>query len=150
MPSASPLHALCELIVSGLGFELWGIERFAPARRQVVRVYIDSDKGIDVDDCAAVSRQLNLALDAERLIDGDYMLEVSSPGLDRPLFTPAHYQRYVGSEVKVRLVAEAPGRRRFTGRIAGIAGDALTLRVGDEERCLPFDRIDRTRLVWTS
>ena len=148
--SASPLHALCDLVVSGLGFELWGIERFAPGRRQVVRVYIDRDDGIDVEDCATVSRQLNLALGAERLIDGDYVLEVSSPGLDRPLFTPAHYRRYVGAEIKLRLSAGVAGRRRFTGRIVGVDEDAVTLSVDGAERRLPFARIDRARLVWTS
>ncbi len=149
-PSASPLRALCDLVVSGLGFELWGVERFAPGRRQVLRVYIDCARGIDVDDCAAVSQQLNLALDAERLLDGDYVLEVSSPGVERPLFTQAQYRRYLGSQVKVRLGADVPGRRRFTGELAAVDEQAVTLRVDGEPRRLPLADIGRTTLVWTA
>ena len=89
--------------IEALGYELWGFVYVPQSRYSVLRVYIDSDKGITVSDCERVSRQLSAVLDVEDPLPGAYSLEVSSPGLDRPLFTLAHFERYLGAGVNVRV-----------------------------------------------
>ena len=97
--------------VAACGFELWGLEFFPQGKRSVLRIYIDGSEGITVEGCSAVSHQVSGILDVEDPIAGEYTLEVSSPGWDRPLFTLAHYQRFVASEVSLRLVAPINARR---------------------------------------
>lgn len=105
--------------ITALGFEMWGVLLLSQGRHSVLRVFIDSPDGITVDDCATVSRQLSAVLDVEDPIRGDYTLEVSSPGLDRPLFTPAQVERYCGQTVSVRLRQMVSGRRKFQGSSPG-------------------------------
>lgn len=142
------LGELAASVTGGLGYELVGIE-FRPGRtRSLLRLYIDAADGVGLEDCARVSRQLGAALDVEDVLPGAYTLEVSSPGLDRPLFTPAHYRRFVGAEVRVHLRAmDAAGRRRLLGRLLAADERGIRLAVEGSEIDLPFERIDRARLV---
>jgi ribosome maturation factor RimP len=141
------LHELIEPGVTSLGFELWGIEYLAHGAHSVLRVYIDAEKGITVDDCAKVSHQISGVLDVEEPISGQYNLEVSSPGLDRPLFTLAQFVAFTGHKVEVRLRVPFEGRRKFKGLLNGVEGDEVLVIVDKEEYLLPIDSIDRANVV---
>jgi ribosome maturation factor RimP len=113
----------------------------------VVRIYIDHPDGINVDDCAKVSRQVSSVFDVEDPIMGEYTLEVSSPGMDRPLFRLEQYQQYIGEQVKIRLRSPFDGRRNFTGQLTAIEGDDVVVTVEDNEYLLPFELIDKASII---
>jgi len=140
------LRQLLQPTVEALGFDLWGVEHLAQGRHSVLRLYIDSDHGIAVDDCARVSGQVGSVLDVEDPIAGDYTLEVSSPGLDRQLFRLEQYSRFGGETVDIRLRVPFEGRRRFRGKLKGIEGEDVVVQVDDHEYLLPFDEIDKARV----
>lgn len=144
-------QALVELVrnvAEPMGYEFVGLEYVQPGRGDgLLRVYIDHPDGIQLDDCAAVSHQLSGVLDVEDPIRGEYNLEVSSPGLDRPLFEPAHFRRFVGQTAQVRLAAAVPGRRKYKGEILRVDDEAVVMRVEGEEVRLSFGQIDTARLV---
>ncbi|MHB0774674.1 ribosome maturation factor RimP [Halomonas sp. WWR20] len=141
------LYALIEPVVSAMGFELWGIDYLAQGKHSRLVIYIENPDGINVDDCASVSRQVSGVLDVEDPIPGEYRLEVSSPGMDRPLFTLDHFERFKGSDVKLKLRTSFDGRRKFQGRLAGIEGDEVLLHLGEEEYCFPIESIDQAHVV---
>lgn len=141
------LHGLIEPGVVALGFQLWGIEYITQGRTSTLRVYIDAEKGIDVDDCAKVSHQVSGVLDVEDPITGHYTLEVSSPGMDRPLFTLEQFSDYAGSQVQVRLRVAFDGRRKFKGLLNGVEGDDVLVVVDNEEYLLPIEYIDRANVI---
>lgn len=144
----SRLHGLIEPVVNALGYELVGIEQTSGGRAAVLRIYIDQEDGITVDDCERVSHQVSGLLDVEDPIRGGYVLEVSSPGLDRPLFRKADFDRFSGSEVKVRLAKPVAGRRNFTGVLRGLNGNLVVLEVDEDVFELPLDAIQKARLVY--
>lgn len=121
MSQLSVLTELLEPAVKALGFELWGLEYLPSGRHSLLRVFIDHENGISVDDCEKVSRQISAVLDVEEPISEEYVLEVSSPGLDRILFKPSQYLTYCGQMIFVRLVSPMPspagsgGSRKFKG-----------------------------------
>lgn len=139
------LTRLVEPVVVGMGYELVGVE--FDSRHRVLRVYIDSVSGITIDDCSRVSHQLSGVLDVEDPIPGDYQLEISSPGMDRPLFTPAHYERFKGSLARLQLLRPIEGRRKFKARLLGLQADKVLLQDGEMRFEIPFESIDRARLV---
>ena len=143
------LTALLEPVVNGLGYELWGIELLTPASGLTLRVYIDraGDTGVGVDDCQRVSHQVAGVLDVEDPIKGHYMLEVSSPGLDRLLFTGSQFQRYLGETIKVRMHGKIEGRRRFQGTLIAVDSSSITIEDELQRYQLPLDDIERARLV---
>lgn len=141
------LEALLIPIVEALGYRCWGIEFLSQGRHSLLRVYIDHPEGISVEACAAVSRQAGAVLDVEDPISGDYTLEVSSPGMDRPLFTLEQYAAYIGEQAKIRLRAPYDGRRNFQGVIRGVEGEEVVLLVEDHEYLLPIDSIDKGQIV---
>lgn len=141
------LQELIEPSVTALGFELWGIEYLAQGAHSVLRIYIDSEEGITVDDCAKVSHQVSGVLDVEEPISGHYNLEVSSPGMDRPLFTLEQFAAWAGHQVQIRLRVPFEGRRKFKGLLNGVEGDDVLLVVDKEEYLLPIDSIDRANIV---
>lgn len=143
------LTELVAPVAEALGFELWGIEYLSQGKQTVVRIYIDSPDGINVDDCAKVSRQVSGVFDVEDPILGEYNLEVSSPGMERPLFTLEQFKRYVGEQVKVRLRSPFEGRRKFSGQLTGVEDDDVVVAVDDNEYLLPFDLIDKANIVPT-
>ncbi len=141
------LTELVRPVAEALGYELWGIEYVSHSKHSVVRIYIDSDNGINVDDCAKLSRQVSSVFDVEDPILGEYNLEVSSPGMDRPLFTLDQFKRYVGGQVKVRLRAPFEGRRKFSGQLTGVEGDDIVVAIDEHEYLLPYDMIDKANVV---
>lgn len=138
---------LLEPGVSALGFELVDVELAGSHHHPTLRVYIDGPRGVNVDDCADVSRQLSALLDVEDPLPGHYTLEVSSPGLDRPLVKPEDFRRYVGETVKVKLQQPMQGRRHFSGRLVEAAADHVVVEVDKEMFSLPYQDMERARLV---
>ena len=142
------LNGLIEPVVEGLGFRLWGIERLSRGKHTALKVYIDADAGISVDDCARVSRQISSLLDVEDPIPGEYILEVSSPGMDRRLFTRAQFEEFAGVLVRISLRHSYEGRKRYTGLLAGLEGDDVILRTDeDEEFLFPLEQIERANVI---
>ncbi len=143
------LQALLAPTVEGMGFELVGVE-YAPAgRASLLRLYIDSAAGIDVDDCAEVSHQVSGLLDVENPIKQEYRLEVSSPGLDRPLFVRQHFERFAGRRARIKLRAPVEGARgrKLTVELGGVEGDRLKVISDEGEFLVPLQQIDSARLV---
>ncbi|NIR28650.1 MAG: ribosome maturation factor RimP [Gammaproteobacteria bacterium] len=141
------LRAIVEPVVTAMGYEPVGVEYRAQGRGGLVRVYIDRTDGVTVEDCERVSHQLSGVLDVEDPIPGSYTLEVSSPGLDRPLFKTADFERYAGHEVQIRLAEPLGGRRRFKGRLKGLRGEEALIEQDGQEVCLPLADIEEARLV---
>lgn len=137
------LVELIEQAVTGLGYELVDFETSPRAR--LLRVFIDKAEGISVDDCALVSNHLTRLFTVEN-IDYD-RLEISSPGLDRPLKKPADFVRFAGQEAQFKLRIPVGNQRNFTGTILGEAGGVVRFRVGAEEMAFPLDNIEKARLV---
>jgi len=141
------ISGLLEPSVAALGFELVSVELVGSGNDRTLRVYIDHPDGITVDDCADVSRQVSAVLDVEDPISGAYVLEVSSPGLDRPLVKPADFERFAGSLVKVRTHEPVLGRKNFTGLLSEAAGDNVVVEVDGEPYEISLANIERARLV---
>jgi ribosome maturation factor RimP len=141
------LRALLEPGVRALGFELVDSELAGRGRNAVLRVYIDGPHGVTVDDCAEVSRQLSAILDVEDPFPERYVLEVSSPGLDRPLVKHEDFERFIGEDVKIRARLPIEGRRNFSGRLIEVESDHVVLEVDGDTVKLDFDNIERARLV---
>lgn len=132
-------------VVDDLGFELWGVEHIQ-GRGAVLRVYIDHEDGIDVDDCATVSHEVSGVLDVEDPLPSEYNLEVSSPGMDRPLFELAQFARYIGESVQLKLLAPVAGRRKMTAAIVAVNDDTLDVSHEGEPLRVPYSQVDRARL----
>ena len=142
------LSKLIEPVVQELGCELWGIEKLQQGRQVVLKIYIESAEGINVDDCARVSRQVSAILDVEDPIPGEYMLEVSSPGVERRLFKPEHFNVCKGEKVQITLRQAFDGRRQFKGLLCGLEDEEVVIRVDDaQEIVLPMDSIERARVL---
>jgi ribosome maturation factor RimP len=136
-----------EAAVRGLGYELVGVEYLPQGRRSLLRVYIDSPEGVTVDDCERVSHQVSGVLDVDDPIHGQYVLEVSSPGLDRPLFTAEHFRRFAGNRVRLRISPPLEGRRNFTGLLKGMQDETVVLVHEDGEWEIPLNYVEQARLV---
>jgi ribosome maturation factor RimP len=140
------LRALIVPVVEAMGCEFWGMEYLSSGRSAMLRIYIDNDP-VTVDDCEKVSRQVSSLLDVEDLISTEYTLEVSSPGLDRPLYTLEQYEKYVGEDVALRLRFPYEGRRKFKGRLNGVEGEDVLLVVDDHEFLFPIGSIEKANIV---
>ena len=140
------IQAMLEPTVEAMGYELWGLEYVPSGRHSLLRLYIESENGITVDDCAAVSEQAGSVLDVEDPISGEYTLEVSSPGMDRLLFRLQQYPAYAGEMIELRLRTPYEGRRKFKGILKGIEGDDVVVQVDDHEYLLPHDAIEKARI----
>ena len=134
--------------VEETGKELLGVEFLSAGNHSVLRLFIDHENGIDVDDCAEVSRQVGAILDVEDPISSEYSLEVSSPGLDRPLFDKAHFEAVVDETVEVKISMPLNGRRKFKGKLVAVENDSLIVMVDNEEYELVISNIDKSHLVY--
>lgn len=142
------LRVLLEPAVTALGCELVGIEYRASGKHSLLRVYIDKPAGVTVDDCSAVSYQVSGLLDVEDPVPGHYTLEVSSPGLDRPLFEARDFERFSGHEVKLRMRFPVDGQRNFKGLLQGLHEQQVVIEQQDGTRVsLPLDQVEQARLV---
>ena len=141
------LDEMIRPVVEGLGFEFWGMEFVSQGKHSVLRVFIDSENGIMLEDCEVVSRQVSGVMDVEDPIAGEYALEVSSPGMDRPLYTLDQFERYAGHKVSLKLRMPFDGRRKFEGVLKGIEGSDVVIVVEDSEYLFPVDSIDKANVV---
>ena len=140
------LLELLEPAVAAMGFELADLDAHL-GRRGLLRLYIDREGGVTLDDCQRVSEQIGAFLDVEDPLPGSYVLEVSSPGFDRRLRTIAHFERFGGENAKVELKDARDGRRNYTGRLAGVEGSVVLLEVDGELHRLPSGDIAVARLA---
>ncbi len=133
-------------IAEGQGLEIVEVEFRREGSRggRVLRLYLDKEGGPNVDDLSHVSRQLSELLDAEDAVDGAYTLEVSSPGINRPLKRPQHFLRFIGKRVRVRTREIISGRRSFLGTLEGVFADQITLNQDGARYSIPFSLIEKS------
>ncbi len=142
-----------EPIVTGLGYEFIGAEMGQTENGNTLRIYIDKPEGIDVEDCATVSRQINAVIDVEEtngkpLISSAYLLEVSSPGVDRPLFTAEQFAQHIEQTVKIKLLSGVEGRRNFKGKLVSVgADDSAVVEVDGLDYVIPLSDIAEAYLL---
>ena len=146
---ADKVLSIINPIVIDMGYELLGIEYVGSGKYSVLRLYIDCEEGVGVNDCETVSRQVSSIMDVEDPISGQYNLEVSSPGIERPLFVIAHYQRFLGHDVCLRTYRTVDGRRNFTGCIGSVVEVSNTIELVTElgPVTLDIDLIEKANLV---
>jgi ribosome maturation factor RimP len=145
--SRQGLISLLEPAIERMGFELSDLELKIGGQDGLVRLYIDKDGGIEIDDCENVSRQVSAILDVEDPLPGHYTLEVSSPGLDRTLTKPAHFQRFMGEDIRVKLRFPLEGRRNFRGALKSADEENIEVEVDGKTHSLPITTIESARLV---
>ena len=141
------LWELFEPVVIGMGYDLIEIEHFPNPKHGVLRLYIDKEGGVNVDDCSSVSRQISALIDVEEPVSGQFNLEISSPGSDRPLRRLVDFQRFVGSLVKLKTVMPLEGQRNFKGRLLEASEDTVVIETDDEEISLPMSTVEKARIV---
>jgi ribosome maturation factor RimP len=141
------LMTMFEPVIESMGYELIAVEIAGGGGNAIMRVYIDSPDGITVDDCADVSYQVSGLLDVEDPLRGKYTLEVSSPGLDRPLVTLEHFRQFIGERMKIRCTEPVLGRKRFTGTLDAIEGETLVVAVDNEMYEIPLHIVEKANLV---
>ena len=150
---ATQISELLAPTVQALGLELLGIEYLPAPGSATLRLYIDvqdaerDSRSVNIDDCEAVSREVSAQLDVEDPISGNYTLEVSSPGVDRPLFTLAQFARHQGESAKVVLRLPQEGRRRLQGQIVRIEGNSIVFQVDNAEMTVAFENVDKARIM---
>lgn len=133
--------------IEDLGCELWGIECQRAGRFMTVRLFIDKEGGVGIENCSDVSRQVSAILDVEDPIADKYNLEVSSPGLDRPLFTLAQFERFVGQDVSIHLRIPVADRRKWQGKLEKVDNDMITLVVDGQEQVFVFGNVQKANVV---
>ncbi|MEE9412850.1 MAG: ribosome maturation factor RimP [Methylococcales bacterium] len=140
---------LIEQTITGLGYEFVGAEMVSQRNSKLLRIYIDGTDGVVIDDCVIVSNQLSGVLDVEEPIKGQYQLEVSSPGVERPLFRLEDYQRFQGHQALLELYEAVDGRRNIRGVLEGIQENSVLINtVSDNQQIeLPFSSIRKARLI---
>lgn len=141
------VRRIIEPVLTAMGYELVGVEYVVQGGRPTLRVYIDAPAGITLDDCQRVSNQVSALLDVEDPVDTAYNLEVSSPGLDRPLFEAKHFVQFIGRLAKIRMKSLVEGRRKFTGVILGVQDGDVIILENDQKVVLPLANIEKAHLV---
>ena len=141
------LVGLVEPLLSGLGYELVDLECSGSRGSSLVRIFIDRAAGVGIEDCELISREVSALLDVHDPVPTAYRLEVSTPGFDRVLRTPAHFARFQGAQLEVELVVPRDGRRRYTGRLLQSDASGLELAVDGAQVALAYPEVFRARLV---
>lgn len=147
MSKLQQLQSILAPVIEAMEYQCWGLEFISQGKHSVLRVFIEHEQGITVDDCETVSRQLSAVLDVEDPISGEYTLEVSSPGMDRPLFTLEQFAAYAGHRVKVRMRVAVEERRNFQGVLKGVEDLDVVVQVDEYEYLLPIEFIDKANIV---
>lgn len=147
MSKLQQLQAILAPVVEAMGFQCWGVEYISQGQHSVLRIFIEHEQGIMVDDCEQVSRQLSAVLDVEDPISGEYTLEVSSPGMDRPLFNLEQFAAYKGYQVKIKMRVPVEERRNFQGVLRGVEDQDVVVQVDEYEYLLPFEFIDKANVI---
>tara|TARA_Y100000385_G_scaffold83353_1_gene85394 strand:+ start:3339 stop:3788 length:450 start_codon:yes stop_codon:yes gene_type:complete len=135
-------------IVLALDLELWGCELVRQGKYSLIRVYIDRESGVDISDCEKVSRQVSAVFDVEEPITEEYTLEVSSPGLERPLFRLEQFRKYVGSIIQLRMKKPQDGRKKFKGDLVRVDDDSIALSIDGGEVEFQYTDIDKANLIY--
>lgn len=143
------LTEMLEPGVEALGYELVGVEFVRAGKHSILRVFIDHENGISVDDCAEVSYQASAILDVEDPINTEYNLEISSPGMDRPLFKEKHYEQSIGEVVQVRLTVPMNDRRNFKGKLLSCENGMINVEVDGQQFPLAVANIEKANIVPT-
>ena len=147
MAVTDQVEQLIEASIASLGYELVGVEYIQGGADPVLRIYIDSEQGISIEDCERVSHQVSGILDVEDPIRSAYLLEVSSPGFDRPLFKQRDFERFAGAEAKISMKLPVQGRRNFRGILQGFSDGDILIEVDGEVYALPLAKLAKARLV---
>ena len=145
--SVNKVAQLVSPTVEALGLQLWGIEHTSQGKYSVLRIYIERDIGVTIEDCEQVSRQVSAILDVEDPIAGEYTLEVSSPGTDRLLFTVEQFQHYFGEVVDIRMRFPINGRRKFRGMLQDVVNMVVQIEVEGSFLELPYEEIEKANIV---
>ncbi len=141
------LEQLLAPTINDMGYELWGCEYLSQGKHSLLRIYIDKEDGIGIEDCQKVSHQVSALLDVEDPIPGYYSLEVSSPGIPRPLFNGEQYQRYIGEPVQVKTYKPVSGKRKLQGTIVSVSENSVVLNINGEDNELLFSNIVKAYLT---
>ncbi len=147
MAISEQIEQLIEKPIESLGYMLLGVEYTKHGGDTVLRLYIDSEQGISIEDCERVSHQVSGILEVEDPISSAYSLEVSSPGFDRPLFKQRDFERFTGSEAKISMKLPVQGRRNFRGILQGVSEGIVIIEVDGELYDLPLAKVAKARLV---
>jgi len=144
------IYTLIEPTLKDMGFVLVQVKMMEARKSQTLQIMAERPDGsMSLDDCALISRQISAVLDVEDVISEAYRLEVSSPGIDRPLVKLADYATYAGHTAKIETVLPVQGRKRFSGTLGGVEGDSVTINVDGQGYTLPFIDIQSAKLVLT-
>ena len=149
MKTAEHILNLIEPVITDMSFVLWGCDFNQQRNYTTLRVYVDRQnyQGVTLDDCAKVSREVGAILDVENVIHSRYQLEVSSPGVERTLFTLPQFKHYIGEKIKIKLHVAKNGRRQFEAKIEKIENDTIFLKTEDETITVLFLEIQKARLI---
>lgn len=145
--AAATLRDRIATLIQAMGYEFIGCEWTQQNRSKILRIYIDKDQGITLENCSHVSRQVGAMLDVDEPLLGEYSLEISSPGIDRPLFEIAHYQKQIGQRIKLRLRTPIDGKRNLVGTLSRIEGEQIYLLVNAMEIVIPFSTIEKANVI---
>lgn len=148
MKEMRDLVSVVKPVIEGMGYIYWGMEFLGQGHHTKLCVLIDSEDGITLSDCSAVSDQLSSVLDVEDPIPQAYTLEISSPGLERPLFEVEHYQAYLGNKIRVNTHQAVEGRKRFSGLLEAVEDEAVVLNIDRDTVRIPFHLIRRSHLIY--
>ena len=140
------VREILDPLLLGYGFELVDIEYRREGRGWILRIYIDKDGGVSVEDCARISRELGTLLDLNDIIPGTYNLEISSPGLTRALKKVRDFERFKGKLVKIKTMTDIQGRRVFIGSLIDFVGDVASVEMDGRVYFIPYDEIERANL----
>jgi ribosome maturation factor RimP len=144
---ANEIENLLLPIIEDMGYVLWGLEHISQGRHSLLRVYIDKDSGIGIEDCERVSRQVSAMLDVEDPVSGNYRLEISSPGIPRPLFYSWQYQSYADQDVNIKLSKPFAGKRKISGTIISADDNVLILKVDEKPQEFILSNIVKANLI---
>ena len=137
-----------EPLVTSEGYEVVDVEWLTESGRRILRVYIDRENGVNIDDCSRISATLEDVLDVQDLISSAYNLEVSSPGLERPLRTMAHFEKSLGKKVKVVTKEKIDNRKNYKGLLKAAENEVLTIEIDNQDFAVPFDQVQKARLIF--